>query len=455
MTDRQGWRLAAWAGRLLLLGAVAFWWGAIVAPRLIGLAFPALLAPDDIPRWLDPDTEGTVANAVSAAALALVACGAAAVSLRRASGRIATGGWALVAVTTAVLAWEEVAELKAAVVAYAIPKLGSPYFWPVLVSPLIVAFVLAMAMFVRRRLRAPAVRTPFTLGLVAWVLAILHEASYPVLFSGRAEELEIVLEETLEFGGALLMLLSVAAALRGEAAPPPWSRAFHGRRMLRLVVGSMAAVVVLGAVGAFVYRGPLADAQARTHIGTFPVSLQDGQSLVQELDVLPAPIARLDVRVANRDPHGRAGGVIWRIVETGDAGLGPALREGRMEVPAGEHPTWISTELPPLADAERRPLAVQLVADIESAAALRVGATNTNRYEGGRLWINGALTWPGQNIEFVAYGAPEPTWSKARTMWHVLTSDWRWPVLLADLAIALTLSLFIPALLVTAARSKR
>ena len=93
--------------------------------------------------------------------------------------------------------------------------------------------------------------------------------------------------------------------------------------------------------------------------------------------MLPAPIARLDVRVANRDPHGRAGGVIWRIVETGDAGLGPALREGRMEVPAGEHPTWISTELPPLADAERRPLAVQLVADIEPAGRSSASARRT------------------------------------------------------------------------------
>ena len=73
MTASQGWRLAEWAGRALLLGAVAFWWGLIVVPRLVSLALPDLLPPDAISRHLNPDVEGSLANAVSATALLIAA----------------------------------------------------------------------------------------------------------------------------------------------------------------------------------------------------------------------------------------------------------------------------------------------------------------------------------------------------------------------------------------------
>ena len=45
MTGSTVRRLAEWTGRVLLLGAVAFWWGLIVVPRLVSLAFPELLPP--------------------------------------------------------------------------------------------------------------------------------------------------------------------------------------------------------------------------------------------------------------------------------------------------------------------------------------------------------------------------------------------------------------------------
>ena len=64
-------RLARWAGRLLILGAVLFWWGGVVVPNLISLAFPAWLPTESIPRDLNPDIdwEGRLANRVSAIAL--------------------------------------------------------------------------------------------------------------------------------------------------------------------------------------------------------------------------------------------------------------------------------------------------------------------------------------------------------------------------------------------------
>ena len=88
-------------------------------------------------------------------------------------------------------------------------------------------------------------------------------------------------------------------------------------------------------------------------------------------------------------------------------------------------------------------------------AHLLIGATKTNRFPDGRLWVNGELAWPDQNIEFVAYGAPELTRSKLWAMWHVFISHWRWPVMIGEAAVGSTVVIFIPALLVTAALPRR
>ena len=155
----RGWRPAEWTGRALILGAVAFWWGLIVVPRLVSLAFPELLSFDAIPRHLDPDKERTVANAVSAASLLIVALLAFAMVRQAHHARsywITTGGWAVLAVTAAYLAWEEFSEFHVSGTRdLGDVMLGSsnlPWLWPVVLSPLIVAFVLAMAVFVRKGL---------------------------------------------------------------------------------------------------------------------------------------------------------------------------------------------------------------------------------------------------------------------------------------------------------------
>ena len=489
MTVGKGWWLAERTGRVLLLGAVAFWWGLIVVPRLVSLAFPELLSLDAIPRHLDPDKERTVANAVSAASLLIVAL-LAFVMVRQAhharSYWITTGGWTVLAVTAAVLAWEEVSGFHdvryEGTLALGEAVLGAGFhgtlsFWPVLASPLILAFVLAMAVFVSKGFPSTGsagswqassgreVRALLILGLTAWLLAVAYEVSYPFVFNNFAG-LEQLLEETLEFGGTLLFGLSAGLALRRSSRQAHGRQAqyegcgaaagvFSGRRLMRLAVGSMAAVGVLAVVAAVVYRGPLADARARTHDEAFHVDLVEEQSLVQELGVLAAPVARLDLRVANRDPQGRSGTMLWRVMEAGEGGEGPILREGRKEVPAGEHPKWMSIDFPPLAYAEGRHLMAQLVADVVPGAHLRVGATKTNRFEDGRLWVNGELTWPDQNIEFAVYMAAKPTLGKLRTMWDIFTSDRGWPVLAAEVVIAMTLITFIPALLATASLRRR
>ena len=492
------WGLAAGGaertGRGLLLGTVAFWWGAVVVPQLVSLAFPELLPPSPILRHLNPDNEGTVANTVSAVALLTVAM-LAFVNALRLFGRlrahdvrrskavrlfdrlgsrdwIAAGGWTALAITATFLAWEEIAEFKLAAGIWELGKgmLGTAYrghFWTVLASPLIAMFVLAMGIFIGKGLPSTSsgreVRALLILGLTAWVLVVVYEVSAYFVF-GEALMLARLLEETLEFGGTLVIGLSAAIALQ---RPPDLrqaqdaSRKFGGRGRFGPKVWSLAAItsvvgiVALGIVGTAAHRAPLADAHALTHVGAFQIILRDKHSLVQELGVLPAPPARLDLRTVNLDPQGRPGIMIWRVTETAEGGSGRVLREGRQEVPAGEHPDWMSIGFSPLVEAQGRPLAVQLVAELGPGAHLRIGATKTNRYEDGRLWIRGALAWPDQNIEFVAHSAPELTRSKLRAMWSVFTSDWRWPMLLANLTFGPTLVIFIPALLITAALPRR
>ena len=140
------WALAEWTGRLLLLGSVAFWWGGIVFPRLVGLASSSLVPLHDLPRQLDPEVDGSLANAFSAAALAMLAilaCTSAVVSLRRARGWIAVGGWAVVSLTAALLAWDELSDfhvtgltdLERSVFGGELLDIFGRFLWVLLASP--------------------------------------------------------------------------------------------------------------------------------------------------------------------------------------------------------------------------------------------------------------------------------------------------------------------------------
>ena len=475
MTVGKGWWLAERTGRVLLLGAVAFWWGLIVVPRLVSLAFPELLSPDALPRHLDPDSEGNLANAVSAIALLITSSLAFAMVRQAHDARsywITTGGWAVLAVTAAYLAWEEVSEFHAdGTRALGETLLGAAYrstLWPVLLSPLIVTFVLAMAVFVSKGFPSTGstgsgwkVRALLILGLTAWLLAVVQEVGHTF----KPSLLTRLLEEALEFGGTLVIGLSAAIALRGPAVLRPVrqaqdaSRQFVGRFPLTVwwmaAIAIVACVVALGAVAAAVDLAPLADARARAHVGTFHMRLDEEHSLVQELGVLPAPPARIHLRVANHDPQGRPGTMIWRVMEAGERGEGRILREGRMELVARDDLSWERIDFPPLVEAEGRPLALQLVSELGPGAYLQISATKTNRYEDGRLWVNGEPAWPDQNIEFAVYTAAGLTRVKLRNIWGTFTSDWRWPVLAVDAAIGMTLITFIPVLLVTASLRRR
>ena len=218
-------RLSGWAVWLLLLGVVVFWWGGYVATHLFSLAFPAVLPPWDVTLGrLNASNEGTIANTASAATLAtmtLLALAAVVVNRHRSAGWIAVGGWAALATLAAALTLEELVEFKrsgAVSVVDEAERLGLT--WPVLMGPLVVAFVLAMWIFVRKGLSARAARAPLTLGIACWLFALVQEAIDPWLFAGRARAIGYVIEETLEFSGTLLIGLSAAIALRNGRPPP-------------------------------------------------------------------------------------------------------------------------------------------------------------------------------------------------------------------------------------------
>ncbi|MDE2902400.1 MAG: hypothetical protein OXP73_05160 [Chloroflexota bacterium] len=453
--------LAGWLGRLALLGAVSFWWGAVVAPNLISLAFPEWLSPDAIPRDLNPDIdwEGRLANRVSAAALLVLAVAAlvsAAVNRRRGGGRLAMGGWLVLSVTAMVLFWEETSDFHAT----ALPGMARRVFgeglvseagtfvWVLLALPLIAGFVLVMTGFYVRGLRTRAVRWPFALGLAAWVLALVCEAATPAVIKGRAYALMVVLEETLEVGGTLLLTLSAVAV---------WSRreAIHevisARGLKVAAIGSASAVVVLGGLfAALVFRVPLADGRVTGGHAEYWVSLADGQSLAQDFPMPAAPIAGVSLRLANRDSESRPGVAVWQLMDSPAGSSGDVLRQGHVEAPAGDLPVWVDVDFAVLTAAEGRRLLLQVAAENEPGSALRVGMVQGNRYADGRLWVNGTLTWPDQDLEFVAHGAAEPTRSKLGSLWHLVSSDWRWSALATKALIALVLVTLIPVFLVCA-----
>ena len=457
--------LAGWTGRLLLLGAVVFWWGAVVVPNLISLAFPAWLPPESIPRDLNPDIdwEGRLANRVSATALlvlAVLAFSSAEASRRRSAGWVVIGGWTALAATAILLAWEEMSDFHAT----ALPGFGRQLFgedlateagsfiWVLIASPLVVAFTLTMGVFYARGLRTSDVRTPFVLGIAAWLLVLLCEGLNPVLIRGRATALMEVLEETLEFGGTLLLALSAAFFCTRHTT---FAGALRGRRLHASVIGSAIGFVGLGCLFvALVFRAPLVDARATGSHEVYWVSLADQQSVAQEFPMPAAPLSRVSLRLVNRDLDRRPGTAIWRLTEAGEWNPRRLLREGRVSVPAGDIPVWIDVDFPLVTAEEGRRLLLQVVAENEPRAALRIGMVKGDRYTNGRLWVNGELTWPDQDLEFVAHGASEPTRSKFQSLWHIMTSDWHWPAQIAKAAVALMFVTLIPVLLIVAIWSR-
>ena len=451
-------RVAEWFGRILLVGVVGLWWGGHVGPQLFSLAFPSLLPPDNLLRQLDPELDEGFANAASAATLLIVALLAAANTLaswRRGAGRVAVGGWFLLATLVAVIAFSEMSDTHNDVQADVLRSIfgveGRPADWArlALMSPLLAVFALAMWFFARRGL-GPSARVPIFLGAGAWLLSVAYDATQHILLTGQDHVLGSIIEEMLEICGALLIGLGAAMSLRGDAAPQtrPPARSVQWRAPL---IGSLGAVVVLGTLAVvFTHRVLLIDVGATPDLHALDLRLFAQETVAQELRMPADPIGRIDLRLAQRDPSGGTGTAAVRITSPDHPDR--ALAVGSVEIPSGVRTHWRSIDLlPPLTEPEGRRLRVQVIADINDYAELWVGVAKSNWYPDGGFWINGEPAAPHQDLEFVAYGAAEPTRSKLGAVWESFTSGWRWPATLARMVVGLTLIVFFPVVLVTAA----
>ena len=182
---------------------------------------------------------------------------------------------------------------------------------------------------------------------------------------------------------------------------------------------------------------------------TFEISLRDGEALVQEIRMPAAPLGVFRLRLANRDPDGRPGGVHSASQPRGYlAPSWPADGSSFRREPArcGGACTFRRSPRP---KAGRWPYGSSLTSirrpNCGSARRIRTGT------RAGGSGSNGVLAWPDQDLEFVAYSAAAPTPSKFEALWRLIASDWRWPVLAVGVAIALTLITVTPALLLASA----
>ncbi len=439
-------------GLLILLFAIVFWWGAVFGTQIFSLVFPQVIPPESILGDLNPDRDGTLANAVSTAAFlafAVLALANVVTGYRRKSGLTIVGGWIVLTMTATILAAED---FDALIIRrqHIIPVGAYQVHWMLLVSPLIIAFLIAMLFFILDVRQSGEVRVFLALGILVWILALLYDA-VPDFLDDRfawTKAIASPIEETLEFGGVLLLGLSGEMALRRRSVG-----LLRPRLLLSLLIGSLGAVVLLGSlVIALVFRAPFVSAlSGSVSDGNFYIELENEMSAVQELRMPESPIGEVKIRMFNQNAHGRTGIITWRVIEGGL--VGTFLREGRLEVVPRHYVTaWDYVGLstiefdPPLSGERGRLLGLQIVADVDEESRLRVAATKANLYAGGRLWVNGEITWPDQDLEFVAYSAAEPTRSKLQAVWRTISSDWLWPVLLVTLSLALVLVTLIPSL---------
>lgn len=452
-------RVAELIGRILLVAVVGLWWGGHVGPQLFSLAFPSLLPPDNLLRQLDPELDEGFANTASAATLLIVSLLAGANAFagwRRGAGRVALGGWFLLAALVAVIAVSEMSDThndaQADVLRIVFGVEGRPADWArlALMSPILAVFALAMWIFARHGLVQSAARVPIVLGAGAWMLSVAYDATQHILLTGQDHVLGSIIEEMLEICGALLIGLGAAMSLRGDTAPQtrPHAQTVRWRAPL---VGSFVAVVVLGALAVvFTYRVLLIDVGATPDLHALDLRLFAQETVAQELRMPADPIGRIDLRLAQRDPGGGMGTAAVRV--TSPEFPERTLAVGSVEFPSGVRTQWRSIDLlPPLTEPEGRRLRVSVIADINADAELWVGVAKSNWYTDGGFWINGEPAAPQQDLEFVAYGTAEPTRSKLRAIWESFTSGWRWPATLARMVVGLTLIVFFPVVLVTAA----
>ena len=101
-------------------------------------------------------------------------------------------------------------------------------------------------------------------------------------------------------------------------------------------IGDRAVRSLEACLSRWCFARRLVDASRNGWSYVYWVSLADQQSVAQEFPMPATPLSRLSLRIVNRGPDQRPGAAVWRVIEAREGGIGRVLREGRVEVPAGD-----------------------------------------------------------------------------------------------------------------------
>ena len=385
-----------------------------------------------IPVWLNADANGSLPNSMSAAVLALAVIALVASAIHAyPESRLATIGWSILAATTLFVFIAELTDWHNRLFAS----------WSIQLAPLAAVFVVLAILFIWRVDHPSNVRLLLGLGCILWSMVIVHEAIQPYAKS-RFGFLPIVIEETMEFTGALSLIAAAwltykrPSALPSRRTPAAWST---------LVVSVCSVVVVL-----YLYQAPLTSTRYATPListrdtspmGTFHVVLEGYGAIQQDVPRLPFPSNRIDVRMGLR-------GDMPTIVDLRVLADTTVISAGRTHVlPQAEGVSMQAFVLAPVLDTISDELSIQLIADLPVNSTLRIGAIQSNLDDGLRLQTNGDVQPPGHRIEYTVYSTAELTRAKLSSLWHI-ASDQRLVATAVFCWVSLIPLVFVPVLLI-------
>ncbi len=410
----------------------------LVAVDLV-ITFEPDALPAAIRTTLDPSVEGGIANALSAALLALLALvglvhAARSVSAPRA-GVWSRVGWPALALIGAFLAFDELTDfhLRAVSEPYLSgigPDLGflsGYYVWVGLAAPFALLTALGFVLFISREFAdRPAWRTAALTAGLLWVTALAHEAMAERIFASTAPAFENLLEEGAELiGTAGLVSVFVTALL---ARPRASSARVAWRRSGLIALGTVFAAALLAAVWAFLRAEVPLNSWGPTAVwmGPFPA----GTGATQTFRWPDAPVARVDLRVAYQSLGTAPGELDLRVL---DAASTP-LREVRTAVPTGAELRERSIRFAALDRPAGQSAILQVSAAPAAPGAFTFAVTDDDLQRDGALFANGEGTPTGQDLNYRLYTPRDPIRAKLAALGSLLRRE---PVYLAILIDAL------------------
>ena len=378
--------------------------------------------PDVFPSALrtavDASVEGGPSNAFSAALLGLLAFSAllnALISFRRGASTVSKAGWAVIALVAGYLSFDELTDFHIAVISRlylenvnrSLGFLSGFYVWVGLALPIILAFLVFMAFFVRREFtHSRVMQAGMYAGVALWLGKIANEAVASFLFQSRAP----ALENLLEVGGIVLGsagltgIALIHAADRLGAAPP--TRREPGLKRLTLSAGLLAtAMVAVGLVWGVLRAEPSLNRWSETAVWMGP--FQAGSGAIQTLRLPSAPVERIDLIASYSGPEG-IGLLDIRLLDS----EGVSLREAKLAVPKSNELAEATVRMAALPVNGGAEIALQVAVPEDVPGAFTLSVATSAHPPPGRLYANGQPTPPDQVLNYKLYAPRAPSKAK-------------------------------------------